>query len=108
MRETLNDKLGFFSNPYSDDQKLFKNMAIFDLESVFVHGDKLRDTDTTTSIGKHVPISVIDSSNLIEQPIFLCNSNRGALVQSFADALDGLTTQSEKQMNLIFWRLRLL
>ena len=69
MRETLYDRLHSFNIPYSDDQTLFKNMAVFDIESICVQEDPFRDTDTTTGIGKHVPISKSISSNLIEQPI---------------------------------------
>ena len=90
------DKLDSFNILYFDDQKLFKNMAIFDFESICVQKDKLRDTHTTTRIGKHVPISVPFSSNLIEQQNYLCNSNYRALVESFVDALDGLAIQSNE------------
>ena len=62
--------------------------------------DKCRDTETTTWIDKHVPMSPSLSSNLIEQPIFLRNSSPRALVESFVDALDGLATQSKAQMKL--------
>ena len=66
-----------------------------------VQEDEFRDTDTTTWIGKHVPISVSVSSDLIEQPVFLCNSTPAALVESF-DVLDGLAAQSNGQMKLMF------
>ena len=39
---------------------------------------------------------------MIEQPIFICNCNPKALVDTFVDALDGLATQSETQMKLKF------
>ena len=115
LRETLFDKLDSFNIPYSDDYKLFKNMALCHFElicvledklRICVLEDKLRDSDTTTCIGKHVPISY----NLFEQPIifFLCNSNPRTLVESFVDALDGLVTQSIAEMNLKKWRLRLV
>ena len=43
---------------------------------------------------------------LIEQPIFSCkSSNRGALVESFVDALDGLATQSKAQKKLKFLQI---
>ena len=100
--EKLFNKLDSFNIPYSDDRKLFSNMAIFNFESICVQGDKFRDTETTSWIGKHVPISVSISSNSIENPIFLCNSNTGALVELFVDALDGLTTHSGAEMNLRF------
>ena len=61
-------------------------MAIFDFESICVQADKFRETDTTTWIGKQVPISVPISNNLIQKPLFLRNSNPGALVVLFYDA----------------------
>ena len=82
LQETLFDKLNSFNIPYSDDQKLFKKKALLDLESICVQGDKFRDTDTTTWIGKHVPISVSISTNLIEKSIVFCNSNPRVLSES--------------------------
>ena len=89
LQETLFDKIDSFDIPYSDDQKLFITMAIFDFDSICVQENNFRDTDTTTLIGKHVPMSVSISSNLIEQPIFLCNSNTASFVESFVDDLMG-------------------
>ena len=54
MRETLFDKLDSFNISYSDNQKLFKNIAESDFESICVQEDKFRDTDTTIWIGKQV------------------------------------------------------
>ena len=102
LRETLFDKIDSFNFPYSDDQKLLMNMEIFDFQSICVQKDNFRDTDKTVWIGKHVPISVSISSNLIEQAIFLCNSNPTALVESFVDVLDGLATQGTAQVNIKF------
>ena len=67
--ETLFNNLDSFIIPYSDNQKVLKNMAKFNFESKCMQQDKFRDTDTTTWIGKHFPISVSISSNLIEQQI---------------------------------------
>ena len=36
LRETLFEKLDFFNIPYREDQKLFKNLAVFDFESICV------------------------------------------------------------------------
>ena len=102
LPETLFDKLDSFNNRYSDDQKLFKNMAIFELESICVQGDKSCLSDTTTCIVKHVLISVPFLSQLIDQTIFLCNFNPWALVESCVDALNELATQSKAQVNLQF------
>ena len=102
LRETLFDKLDSFDIQYTDDQKIFTNLAVFDFESICIQEEKFKSTETTTWIGKHVPISVSKSSNLIAKPIFLCNSNPRDLVESFIDAVEGLATQSKAQMKMKF------
>ena len=74
LRETLFEKLDAFNIPYENEQKSFKNLAFFDFESICVKEESYKQTETTTWIGKHVPISVYISSNLIPEPIFLCNA----------------------------------
>ena len=105
LRETLFEKLDAFNIPYKNEQKLFKNLAIFDFETICVKEDSYEQTETTTWIGKHVPISVSFSSNLIPKPIFLCNANPHHLITSFITALEGLATQSKAQMKLIFFEV---
>ena len=103
LKETLFEKLDAFNIPYRSERKLFKNLAIFDFESICVkETDSYKQTETTTWIGKHVPISVSISSNLIPEPIFLCNANPHYLILSFITALEGLATQSKAQMKLNF------
>ena len=102
IRETLFDKLDSFGIKYTSQQKLFKNLAIFDFESICIQEDSLKDTKTTKWIGKHVPISVSISSNLVEEPIFLYNSDPHHLVSSFIGTLEGLALQSKAQMKLLF------
>ena len=102
LQETLFDKLGSFGIHYTDDQKLFTNLAVFDFESICIPEEKFKNTKTTTWIGKHVPMSVSISSNPIAKPIFLCNSNPRDLVESFIDAVEGLATQSKAQMKMKF------
>ena len=102
LRETLFDKLDSFGIKYTDDQKLFTILVVFDFESICIPEEKFKNTETTTWIGKHVPISVSISTNLITKPIFLWNSNPRNLVESFIDAVEGLATQSKAQMKLKF------
>ena len=102
LRETLFDKLDSFVIQYTDDRKLFNNLAVFDFDSICIPEEKVKNTETTTWIGKYVTISVSVSSNLIAKPIFLCNSNLRDLVESFIDAVEGLATQSKAQMKLKF------
>ena len=102
LRESLFDKLDPFGIQYTDDQKLFTKLAVFDFESICIPEEKFKNTEKTTWIGKHVPISVSISSNLIAKPIFLCNSNPRDLVESFIEAVEGLATQSKVQLKLKF------
>ena len=106
LRETLFDKLDSFGIQYTDELKLFTNLAVFDIESICIPEEKFKNTKTTTWIGKHVPISVSISSNLIAKPIFLCNFNPRDLVESFIDAVEGLATQSKAQMKLKFLEIK--
>ena len=102
LRETLFDKLDSFNIHYTEDQKLFKNLAVFDFESICIPEEKVENSETTTWICKHVPISVSINSNLMTMPILLCNSNPRDLVESFSDAVENLATQSKTQMKMKF------
>ena len=70
LRETLFDKLRAFDIKFAADQSLFNNFAVFDFESICVKNSSLIDTETTTWVGKHEPISVSKTSNLLQEPIF--------------------------------------
>ena len=98
LRETLFDKLDGFAISYNDDQKLFKNLAIFDFESICVPSEQIKDTNTTTWIEKHEPISVSISSNLIDEPVFLCDKAPKALIISFVEANEDLANKSKTEM----------
>ena len=77
-------------------------MAIFHFESICVKEDSYKQTETTMWIGKHVPVSVSISSNLIPEHFFLANANPNHFISSFITALEGLATQSKAQMKLKF------
>ena len=102
LRETLLEKLDSFNMPYREDQKLFKNLAVFDFESVCVNEETYKETETTKWIRKHVPISVSISSNLMPEHNFLCNSDPRHLVSSFVSALKSLATQRKAQKKIRF------
>ena len=106
LRKTLFEKLDAFNIPYRNEQKLFRNLAIYDFESICVKESSYKQTETTTWIGKHVPISVSISSNLISENIFLCNANPHHLISSLITALEGLATQSKAQMKLKFIKVQ--
>ena len=48
IRETLFDKMDSFGINYTSQQKLFKNLAIFDFEFICVQEESFKDTKTTT------------------------------------------------------------
>ena len=102
LRENLFEKLEGFSLPVSEDKKLFNNLAIFDFESICVPTEELKETQTTTWIGKHVPISVSLSSNLIDEPIFLYNKDALNLIIDFVSNLELLAEQSKLEMRKKF------
>ena len=102
LRETLFGKLDSFNISYREDQKLTKNLAVFDFESICVKEETYKEIETTKWIGKHVSTSVSISSNLIPEPIFICNRDPRHLVSSFVSALEGLATQSKAQMKISF------
>ena len=102
LRDTFFEKLDAFNIPYKNEQKLFKNLALFDLESICVKKDSYKPAETTTWIGKHVLISDSISSNLIPDPSFLCIANPHHLVSSFITAFEVLATQGKTQMKLNF------
>ena len=102
IRETLFDKLDSFGIKYTIEQKFFKNLAIFDFESICVREETFRITNTTTWIGKHVPISVSISSNLVEDPVFICNSYPHHLLESTVGAFENLASQNKAKMKELF------
>ena len=79
LRETLLEKLEGFNIPVTKDNRLFNNLAIFNFESICVPSDELKATQTTAWIGKHVPISVSISSNLIDEPFFITKNRKNLL-----------------------------
>ena len=102
IRETLFDRVDSFGIKYTSEQNFFQNLAIFDFESICDRAETFKYTNTTTCVGKHVPISVSISSNLVEEPIFLCNSDPHHIVASFIGALENLDSQSKAKMKNLF------
>ena len=78
-------------------------MIIFEFESVCAKEEGwYKETETTKWSEKLVPTSVSSSSNLIQAPIFRCNTYLHHSVSSFIFALEGVATQSKAQMKLKF------
>ena len=100
------DKLDSFDIEYTNDQTLFKNLAIFIFESICEQEESIKDTDTTKWIRKHIPISVSISSNLLKEPVFLWNSDPHHLVTSFIGALEILALQSKAIIKNLFFNIK--
>ena len=96
------EKLEGFSLPVSKATKFFNNLANFDFESICVPTEELKETQTTIWIGKHVPISVSISSNLIDEPIFLYNKDPQSLMTDFASKHRLLSEKSELETRTKF------
>ena len=103
IQKTLSDKLDSFGNGNTNEQTLSKNLAKFDFESICLQEESFKDTDTTTTIGKHLPISVSISSKLVKEPVFLRNSDPHHLVTSFIGALENLALQSKTRLKNSFF-----
>ena len=102
LRETLFEKLEEFNLLVSEDNKLFKSLALFDFQSICVPREELKEPQTTTWIGKHHPISVFISSNRIDEPIFLYNKDPQNLVIDFVSKLELLAEKSKLGMRTKF------
>ena len=102
LRDTLFDKLDSFGKNYTTHQKLFKDFSRFNFESFLVQEKTFNETKTTNWIGKHVPISVTNSSNLVEEPTFLCNSDPHHFVGSFVGCFEDLALWRKTRMKFLF------
>ena len=77
---------------------LFKNMFVSDFESITVHHHCLNHTDSKNFVGKHVPKSVSIPSNIISEPIFICDINPGWLVSKFLPEVPALSERSSMEL----------
>ena len=88
FEKPFSEKLEGFNLPVSEENKLLNNLAVFNFESICVATEELKETKTTTWIGKRVPISVFISSNLIDEPIFLYNKDPKKLIIDFVSKVE--------------------
>ena len=66
LSETVFDLLEDLNIIVPAELRLFSRLIVFDFESITVTDMTLNNTELTSWIGKHVPISVSISSNLLE------------------------------------------
>ena len=105
LKDTIFEKLETLDIHVPKEHQLFKNLAVFDFESICVplREEEMHNTDTTKWLGKHIPISVSLSSNLLQDPIFLCNSDPKQLVEEF---VENLNTLSERNRHIMEERFK--
>ena len=75
LREKLLEKLDAFIITYTQEEKLFSNAAIFDVESIWVLTDDLKATEKLLELENISPFPSKISSNSPDDPIFLCEKN---------------------------------
>ena len=96
------DRLDFFGIEYTNEQILFKILATIDFESICVEEGSFKDTYTTKKDWKAYSIPVSTYSNLVKEPIFLCNSDSYQLALSFFAALENLALQNKSRLKDLF------
>ena len=113
LSETIFERLEDVNINVPQDLRLFSNLIVFDFESITVPDSTLKNTELTSWIGKHVPISVSISSNLISEPIFICNEDPLQLIRDFVSSLTNIAGKSKlKNFVLLleknYWAVRQL
>ena len=98
LRETLFEKLDNFSIAYPEDHTLFRNFVVFDFEAICVQSVEINNTATTSWIGTHVPVSVSISSNLLDEPVFLCEKDPNRLIISFVAQMEILASKNKADL----------
>ena len=93
LKETLFQKLDNFSIFYPEDRTFFKKFGIFDFEAICDNSSEISSTATISWIGTHVPVSLSIFSNLLEEPIFLCEDDPNRLIKSFVAQLEALAAK---------------
>ena len=83
LNESLFGQLDSFGIFYTGNQTFFENMAVIDFKSIRLEDEDFKDTERTTWIGNHIPISVSISSKSIKEPVFFCNSSPRDLLSSY-------------------------
>ena len=94
LSETIFDRLDDIKINVPQELRLFSHLIVFDFESITVPDNTLRNTDLTSWIGKHVPISVSIASNLLKDPIFICNEDPYQLIRDFVSSLTNIAEKS--------------
>ena len=80
LSDTIFDRLEEFNIIVPDELRLFPNPIVYDFQSITVHDSTIKNTEMTSWIGKHVPISVSMCSNFNPDTVFICNEDPNQLL----------------------------
>ena len=94
LAETIFDRLDDVKINVPQELRLFSHLIVFDFEAITVADNTLRNTVLISWIGKHVPISVSIASNLLKDPIFICNEDPYQLIRDFVSSLTNIAEKS--------------
>ena len=94
LSETIFERLEDVNVNVPQELRLFSHLIVFDFESITVPDSTLKNTDLTSWIGKHIPISVSIASNLLDDPIFICNEDPNQLIRDFVSNLTHIAEKS--------------
>ena len=98
LSDTIFDRLEEFNIIVPDELRLFPNLIVYDFESKTVHDSTVKNTELTSWIGKHVPISVSLCSNFNPDTLFICNEDPNQLIRDFVQNLVALSEKSASIM----------
>ena len=98
LRETLFEKLDNFSIAYPEDNNLLRNFVVNDFEVICVQSVEINNTATSSWIGIQVPVSVINTSNLLVEPVFLCEIDPIRPIISFVAQLETLAAKNKADL----------
>ena len=102
LRETLSDEFKAFDIEVSKEKLLFTNFAVFDFESICVKSTTIANTETNTWVGEYEPMSVSTTSDLLEEPILICDTELQSLLSSFVTSSENLARKSKLEMGVKF------
>ena len=107
-KETVFKKLFQFDIIVPEKIRQFNSFAVFDIEFICVAENNSTDANSAKNtpiawVGRHEPISVSISSNLIKSLFFVCEPEPRQLVEQFVDTLQELDAKkNENDMRMRF------
>ena len=94
-----------FDIELAEDKLVFSNFAVFGFESICVKGSTITDTKTTARVVKQEPISVSITSNLLKEPLCICDTEPQSLLSSFVTSLKNFAEKIKLELGLKFLKI---